>query len=170
MAKTPLLEAPLDQKIEEGLSNFRAIGARPPTLRDGPFGPPPEKPSQNLRKEVSQVENIPPPLPQAATVVSRAESQSSRLKPVQSEELESEPTGFDEPVTLPLPTELRERAEKFARTLNRSRTVKKERLSRNAVTRVALEWFLDEFSLAPGEAINSEKELLIYAKSRKKRR
>jgi hypothetical protein len=57
---------------------------------------------------------------------------------------------------VPLSASLRDRAEELARVLNRSRKVRKERITRNTVIRVALEHSLDTFAPGKDECINTE--------------
>jgi len=65
--------------------------------------------------------------------------------------------------------EMRTAATLLAAELQRRRTDKSERFTANSVFRVAIERFLEDFKLAEGDHVNSERELLDLARTRKPR-
>ena len=69
-----------------------------------------------------------------------------------------------ERVTLPMTADMREGFERMARELQRKRSQKNERITANTVMRVALEYFMDRFSVEQTDRVNTEEELLDAAK------
>jgi hypothetical protein len=67
-------------------------------------------------------------------------------------------------VTLQISPEMRDEVDLMARQLQRSKITKAERIAANLVVRVAIRYFLDEFSPRRGEDVNSKDELLAAAK------
>ena len=70
---------------------------------------------------------------------------------------------------MPLSVALRDRSEELARTLNRNRKVRKERITRNSIIRVALEQFLDTFTPSADQVIECEADLLAATRSKLRR-
>ena len=157
-----------------GLGQFRAVAERTREVRDGPFGPPPERPASEPPKPIPKSapalataptpkveQRIPatPPSKQPAPAQALAES----VAPDAEENL------FTENVTVPLSRSLRDRSEELAKLLNRNRTIRKSRITRNTVIRVALESFLETFRPTSSESVNSEAELLKAALSARRK-
>ena len=67
-------------------------------------------------------------------------------------------------VTLPITSDMRETFERMARELQRKRSQKNERITANTVMRVALEFFMNQFSVEKTDRVNTEEELLEAAK------
>lgn len=164
-----------DEKLSEtldasgGLQQFRSVAQRPKTVRDDPFGRPPPTP----------VPAAPQPAPVSPTVEAPLKDSRSAARPTTKP---PEPPARDEPapdvaegseftenVTVPLSRALRDRSEELAKSLNRNRSIRKSRITRNSIIRVALECFLDDFSPESGQAVNSEDELLQAARSARRR-
>ena len=157
-----------DIQVSGGLKQFRSIAEGSQAQRDGPFGPPP--------KQVTN-EPLPPSVPAASeTVPDRTRPLSkqqikSRREPAKTEDDIGQPeaSSMDEKVTVPLSHDLRARSEALARAISRSRSIKRTRITSNSIIRVALETFLNSFSLSSGQSINSEAELLEAARRLKRR-
>jgi hypothetical protein len=66
---------------------------------------------------------------------------------------------YPEQVSLMLNAEIRDRAEALAKELQRRRTQKTERITTNAVIRVAIRAMLEVFDLPEGAVLNTENEL-----------
>lgn len=146
-----------------GFAKFRSVSERPKEFRDGPLGPPPERPVQPTptptpivnRPSIEARRSEPKP------EVFPAKPQAQRAKPSEVESPStSAPDSFTEKVSLPLTRSLRDRSEQLARLLNRSRTIRKSRITSNSIIRVALETFLDSFAPPSSQSINSEEDLL----------
>jgi len=146
-----------------GLAGFRSVAERPRVTIDGPLGPPKERaPSptpvashpavEARRNEPQTVTQAPKPQP---STIKRAESQSTEP---------NDSARFSDKVTLPLTTALRDRSEELAKRLNRSRTIRKSRITSNSIIRVALEVFLDSFAPSSSHPVNSEEDLLAAAR------
>ena len=58
----------------------------------------------------------------------------------------------------------------MARELQRKRSQKNERITPNTVMRVALEFFMDRFSVEQTDRVNTEEELLDAAKQQLSRK
>ena len=71
---------------------------------------------------------------------------------------------YSERVTLQISPDMRDEVDSMARQLQRSKITKAERITADSVVRVAIRYFLDEFSPRRGEDVNSEDELLAAAK------
>lgn len=175
MARATSSETSLSETLDAGggLKQFRAVSERPQNRRDSPFGQPTPK-ERGPESEGPPAKSEPrAPKPKKAAPVTTA----AKPKPAPREaEPDPEPTPgtvqalYTENVTLPLSTELRDRSEELAKALNRSRSVKKLRLTRNSVIRVALQCFLDEFEPPTDGSVNSEEELLeAFRQARPKR-
>ena len=170
MARTSSSESTLSQNMEVsgGLQQFRSVAQGARDVRDGPFGPPPKPVAKEAppATETPKIETV--RTEQRPPVKTPKEPRNAR----KNEETAAEEVSvsmFGENVTVPLSEALRDRSEELARTINRSRTVRKDRITRNSIIRVALQCFLEEFSLASGQAVNSEEELLKAAQSRRRR-
>lgn len=162
-------------EVSGGLRQFRNI-AHGRTDVDSPFGqpsstsnkshvpqPPPVEPT--VKVEIPKVEPLRVEKP--APAITR-EPRATPKRAV-TEEGEGADALYTEKITLPLTLALRVRSEELARRINRHRSVKKHRVTSNGIIRVALESFLDDFSLPPGRPVNSEKELLEATRSRRKK-
>lgn len=173
MARTHSHQEALSESLQAGggLGQFRAVAERPKEARDSPFGPPPERgaPKQvqpivkhssvNARPDEQTRPNPSPPKPQPPIALP-AQTESPGTLQVES---------FTEKVSVPLTRALRDRSEELAKLLNRSRTIRKSRITSNSIIRVALEIFLDSFVATSGHAINSEEDLLKAARTRTRR-
>lgn len=170
MARASSPGSTLAQNLEVtgGLKQFRTVAQGSREL-DSPFGPPSKPPAREVSPKIE------PP----AVEPIRAEQRVATKKPQEprnarrnSEREGEEPTPslLVENVTVPLSRALRDRSEELARLINRTRTIRKHRITRNSIIRVALQCFLDEFSPAAGEAVNSEEELLQAARRSSRRR
>lgn len=71
--------------------------------------------------------------------------------------------------TVPMTAEMRSAATLLAAELQRRRTDKAERFTTNSIFRVAIERFLEDFKLQDGDHVNTERELLDLARTRKSR-
>lgn len=155
-------------QVSGGLKQFLGVaqgGGR--EVRDSPFGAPPKP---------VVIEPVPvAPAPQLEPVRVRAEPVAKapkEIKPQETEERNEEVvsvSSFDENVTVPLSQALRDRSEELSKTINRNRSVRKLRITRNSIIRVALQCFLDDFEPDSNRPINSEDELLQAAKRRRKK-
>ena len=151
-----------------GLQHFRTVaGGR--HQRDDPLGSAPDRKARTMP-------DVPPPAPAPSIPKPPRESQKNHAPAIigatPSNELAEEggrPRVFAENVTVPLSVALRDRSEELARTLNRNRKVRKERITRNSVIRVALEQFLDTFTSSADQAIECEADLLAAARSKPRR-
>lgn len=170
MAK-PLADAnTLKETLQKsgGLTQFRTVADAPRRIvRDSPFGqstttPEPVKPSAAPATNGVAHEMLPTPPPPTRP--------HSKKTPSRTDEPgEAVADQFPEKLTVPLSLALSDRSGELAKCLNRSRTVRKERITRNSIIRVALHCFLDQFDLPAGQAVNSEQELLQLAQSRLRR-
>ena len=151
-----------------GLQHFRTVaGGR--HQRDDPFGSAPDRKARAMP-------DVPPSVPAPTIPKSPREPQktpaTATIGTTPSDELAEEggrARVFAENVTVPLFVALRDRSEELARTLNRNRKVRKERITRNSVIRVALEQFLDTFTSSAEQAIECEADLLAAARSKPRR-
>lgn len=155
-------------QVSGGLQQFRSVaqgGGR--DGRDSPFGAP-------LKPVVTEPVPV-VPAPQLEPVRVRPQpvvKAPKETKPQEAEERNEEVlpvSTFGENVTVPLSQALRDRSEELSRAINRNRSVRKHRITRNSIIRVALQCFLDEFEPDSNRPINSEDELLQAAKRRRKK-
>lgn len=168
MAKGTPGRSTLAENIEvtSGLQAFRSIAKSPHQALDSPFG--------------RSRDSDDPPVPVVEIIETGACEPGPNRKPLPKTRIspkKDETTGEDAPqlslneekVTVPLSEALRDRAEELARLINRSRPVRKSRITRNSIIRVALQCFLDDFAVPAGRSVNSEEELLEAARLRRKR-
>ena len=154
-----------------GLQHFRTV-AGGKYQRDDPFGVPPDRKARSLP-------DIPVPVPtvRAPNTPKVQRDRPKNPNPTPQDEPPADDLGegrgkgrvFPENVTVPLSVALRDRSEELARTLNRNRKIRKERITRNSVIRVALEQFLDTFTPRSDQAIESEADLLVAARSKNRK-
>jgi len=157
-------------EVSSGLQQFRSAAQGSRDTRDNPFGPPPKPVAKEAppATETPRVETIRTE-PRPSTKTPKEPRNARRSEETTDEGVSV--TALGENVTVPLSEALRDRSEELARVINRGRTVKTKdnRITRNTVIRVALQCFLDDFSLASSETVNSEEELLKAARSRRSR-
>lgn len=168
MARPSPSDSTLAQNVEVsgGLQQFRSVAQGSRERRDSPFGPPPKSPIEEPAPEAPKLETVrrEPRPPQR-------EPQEPRNAPKKDEAVteHSSVSPFVENVTVPLSEALRDRSEELAKSINRGRSVRKHRITRNSIIRVALQCFLDDFTLTPNQSVNSEDELLEAARSKRRR-
>lgn len=158
-------------EVTSGLQAFRSVATGPTVVRDSPFGRPAAAPAPTVAKaevvteppKVAEVEPAPQPVRKPTTRPKVTEESDEQ----EEEERSADPN--ENKITLPLTHALYDQSGDLARVINRKRTVRGNRITRNSVIRVALQCFLDDFSLSPGRPVNSEEELLEAARSRRKR-
>jgi hypothetical protein len=157
-------------EVTSGLQAFRSIATGPREVRDSPFGRPTPTPTvavaeikTELKAPVQQVE----PAPKAERKPKPRPHVAKQEEEREGEEASAEEN--EEKITVPLSQELRDQSEELARVINRNRSVRKYRITRNSIIRVALQCFLEDFALPPGRPVNSEVELLEAARSRRKK-
>jgi len=168
MARATEQEEKLAESLQArgGLSQFRSVSERPREKRDSPFGAAPATISPMPAKLVEEKPIVQKPEP---VVVATPEVEPVRVakprarapKPV----ADVTPDPNTENVTVPLSRSLRDRSEELARVLNRNRTIRKTRITRNTILRVALQCILDDLGDASEHSVNSEEELLELARS-----
>jgi len=152
-----------------GLAQFRTVAARRDEA-DGPFGPPTERRRKRVG-DAPQPEPAPPtPQPPSSPVRDEPSEAADAAQAADRAEPVAEPLAPTENITVPFSEDLRDRSERCAKVLSRSRSIRKRRITRNSVIRVATELFLDEFALDLGESINSEEELLARCRARRSER
>ena len=160
-----------DDKLAEtlqargGLSQFRNVAERPREKRDNPFGPTPTSVASAPVEIVQPKPKVATPEPAPAV----AEVQQPKVAKSRPRVAKSESKATVDPntenVTVPLSRSLRDRSEELARVLNRNRSIRKSRITRNTIVRVALECMLDDLGSAAEHSVNSEEELLELARS-----
>lgn len=162
-------------QVSSGLQQFRNVSEGAKVYRDGPFGPTSKTETVQPSDQPSDKTSAP------ATKPSNSERQPSEHSPqnkpqkeprIAPKTIEKEPAKNAEStplenVTVPLPGALRDRSEQLAKSLKRSRSIRKWRITSNTIIRVALQSFLDTFELPPGESVNSEEELLKLARKQR---
>lgn len=160
-----------NMEVTSGLQAFRSVASGPTAVIDSPFGRPVASPAPTITRaevvtepqKVAAIES--PPRPTRKT--------TSRPKvakePEVSEGDEVSADANEEKITVPLSQELRDQSEELARVINRNRSVRKNRITRNSIIRVALQCFLEDFALPTGRPVNSEVELLEAARSRRRK-
>lgn len=173
MAKTNQPEGTLAANVEVtgGLQAFRSVATGPAVVRDSPFGRPTPAPAPAIAKgevgtELPKVAEIEPASKPTRKPTSRPKV-AKEPEVNKAEEVSADAN--EEKITVPLSQELRDQSEELARGINRNRSVRKNRITRNSIIRVALQCFLEDFALPPGRPVNSEVELLEAARSRRKR-
>lgn len=149
-----------------GLSQFRTVSERPREKRDNPFGASPANISPKPAKLVEEkpIVQKPEPVVVATPDVEPAKVSKTRTRATKSA-AEDTLDPNTENVTVPLSRSLRDRSEELARVLNRNRTIRKTRITRNTILRVALQCILDDLGDASEHSVNSEEELLELARS-----
>jgi hypothetical protein len=165
-----------EEELATGLRGMGGLSALAPTKRDSPF--------RDSRADVKSIElpAVPPAKPSVGDAAERAPSEKpSKEKPVaaapkERSSAERQPRAekrkiaqrkadiYSEPVTLRISPEMRDEVDSLARDLQRAKTSKEERITSNSVIRVAIRYFLDEFPVADREQVNTELELLAFAK------
>lgn len=174
MARPSSTESSLaaDVQVSGGLQQFRTVAQGSREARDNPFGGPVKAAAPAPAREAPpateppKVESIrPEPKPAASPP---REPRIARQK-VEAEPVELVAAVYAENVTVPLSEALRDRSEELAKVINRNRSVRKQRITRNSIIRVALQVLLDDFSHLSAQSLNSEEELLQAARSRRKR-
>lgn len=166
MPSSAAQEEKLSESIEAsgGLQQFRTVSQRPKGIRDDPFGRP--TPVEPATAPVKQAKSPTPPVPQKhAPPAPKAPTKPELTENENSQADRAEADLYPDKVTVPLSVALRDQSEDIARALNRSRSIRKTRITRNSVIRVALQCFLERFSPNPGHPVNSEDELLEVARS-----
>jgi len=168
MPKSSRLDTTLSQSIEAsgGLKQFRTVAERP-VVRDGPFGPPASSKMADATERPIALNEFPQSTAPKSKIPPPRSTPSERQ--VEAPAREALHPGFPDKVTVPLTSSLRAKSEALARTLNRRRTIREQRLTSNSIIRVALELFLDEELLYSEQPINSEAELLEFARTKRRR-
>jgi hypothetical protein len=169
-----------DKELATGLKTFGGFGALGETnsrpRREDPFrdtraevqaatprievvkSPPAETPplaAPAAEEKIPQVRDPRPEVPRRARPVKREE----QSQPPVSNGHEKKSELYTERVTVPLDAELRDGAEALAKSLQRRRTDKGERITANTVMRVALRVVLDSFDSRSVGVVNTEEEL-----------
>lgn len=159
-------------EVTSGLQAFRSVATGPREVIDSPFG----RPTPASKVAVAEVVTEPPKVQKVETVPmppKPARKTSSKPKmSAEPEEREGDELSTDEheeKITVPLSQELRDQSEELARVINRNRSVRKNRITRNSIIRVALQCFLEDFATPPSRPLNSEVELLEAARSRRRK-
>lgn len=148
-----------------GLGQFRTVAGGRKHERDDPFGTPAPAKAKARPANTDPVPKARPPKPVSDRPV-EAMPEAPEAPPSPDSAPEAPKVSiFTENVTVPLSASLRDRAEELARVLNRNRKVRKERITRNSVIRVALELFLEAFSPRPSDTVNCEEDLLRLMKT-----
>jgi hypothetical protein len=143
-----------------GLGKFRSVASEKLTSRDGPFGPPAPQVDSVLNPGEEQVVN-----PGTGDHDGRREPRAPRKPKVKAPSEASHASEvYCENVTVPLTEELRDRSEDLARLLSRRRSVRKERITRNSIIRVALLRLLETLDIESDDVVNSEEDLLALAR------
>src|SRR5262245_20275294 len=130
----------LSQSLDagEGLQQFRSVSQRPKPLRDDPFG----RPSVATHNDPSprQSPTVEPVAPRPAPASVAPEPPATVSAPiVETSEPEPDESLNTEKLSVPLSRTLCDRSDELARLLNRSRSIRKSRITRNSVIRVALQ-------------------------------
>lgn len=159
-------EEKLSESIEAsgGLQQFRTVSQRPKGIRDDPFGRP--DPVEPVTTPAKQAKAPSPSVPQKhAPPAAKAPAKAEPTENENPQADKSEADLYPDKVTVPLSVALRDQSEDIARALNRNRSIRKTRITRNSVIRVALQCFLEKFTPDPNHPVNSEDELLKVARS-----
>jgi hypothetical protein len=171
-----------DKELATGLKTFGGFGA----LSEAGSRPRREDPFRDTRAEVPpaaprievvkppRADTPPPTAPVAPVAVEKSpqvrdpKPEPRRARSVRKEEPspplvtnghEKKSELYTERVTVPLDAELRDGAEALAKSLQRRRTDKGERITANTVMRVALRVVLDSFDTQSVGVVNTEEEL-----------
>lgn len=183
-----------EKELERGIKSLGGLtGITSSTVRrDSPFGSDFVKPvaapatePPYLKKDVERVNAEDPAFSQAPASKGRGPIESDmiplaseakprpkipkRLAPEESEEegvIETSARTFSERVTLQMTAEMRDDLHYLATKLQRRKKNKEERITSNTVMRVAIQLLLDELKLKESDLVNSEAELLTFAKKK----
>ena len=123
-------------------------------------------PQRTAEKEVS-LQSTAAPASRIKEDYSRAEASQGRVSKKRLTSTKAEE--YDERVTLPMSSEMRDACEALAKQLQKRRTEKSERITSNTVMRCFLEACLEGFQLEADDYANNEEELyeLIVSKVRR---
>jgi hypothetical protein len=165
-----------EEDLASGLRALGGMGALGKTRRDSPFRDsrveektvelPPAKPvkqAESVRAEVvaAEIEPEPRPTPARGTAPLPKVPRAEKKKPAQRKA-----DIYSERVTLQISPEMRDEVDELARTLQRAKATKAERITANSVMRVAIQLLVNGFDLGAGEAPNNEAELLELVTSK----
>lgn len=133
--------------------------------RDSPFSTPAPRPSAPPLEAPIAPPSQKPALPEA-TVAPIPQARPKRLPEPPREEPAVESSRNTEEVHVKMAPDTRTQVNLLAAELQRRRTTKAHRFTPNSVFRVAIEIFLEQFELAPGDHVNSEDELRRLVRER----
>lgn len=169
MADPLAQEERLSESIDAsgGLQQFRTVSQRPKGIRDDPFGRPAPvastTPSAAEAKAQPQTRRV---SHRETRAVAKPPTKSEPAREVEIQSNMTEAELFPDRVTVPLSVALSDQSEDLARSLSRNRSVRKTRITRNSVIRVALQCFLENYTHDANHPVNSEDELLAVARSK----
>ncbi len=174
MGKAPITEEDLTRGLE-AMGGFSNLGQKP--RRDSPFGseyvrnrpaetsPPPVRANPTPTPTRADIVPMPSPrsqeLPRPVTPAAPIASPVELRNPI-SELPQSQPKSetYQERITLQMTPAMRDRLNELARTLQRKRRTKGERITPNTIMRVAIESFIAGFEPSQVLGVSSEDELL----------
>ena len=158
MAKGQITEKDLELGVKTagGFSGLSKV-----TRRDSPFGVEHAKSTVEEKEKTVEVK--------VETPKESIEVKKVSVKTISSKEKESKTKAeiFSEKITLNISPEMRDKAEMLARSLQRKKADKSERITANTIYRVAIKAMLENEKFIDDHSPNTEKEMLELVKGKK---
>jgi hypothetical protein len=158
MAKGQITEKDLELGVKTagGFSGLSKV-----TRRDSPFGVEHAKSTVEEKEKTVEVK--------VETPKESIEVKKVSVRTIASKEKESKTKAeiFSEKITLNISPEMRDKAEMLARSLQRKKADKSERITANTIYRVAIKAMLENEKFIDDHSPNTEKEMLELVKGKK---
>lgn len=160
MAKGQITEKDLEIGLKSAGGGFSGLSKA--TRRDSPFGVEHAKPAVEQQKEKTVELKV--ETPKEPTEVKKVSPKATVNK---EKEVKTKAEIFSEKITLNISPEMRDRAEMLARSLQRKKADKSERITANTIYRVAIKALLENEKFIDAHSPNTEGELLELIKGKK---